>query len=326
MSTYTQTPGADTGEKYFQDVEISPVTLANGELGERFDTKKYPQVGIKTTVALASFTLAVTEVAGTLTLTATATATAAPNPLGSVEFYEGATFLGRAPLRAADDSLDTIAAATVATAVMTGVEGAIAGNITAQYDGQAADVTSSAVAVTAPAITSLNHKEFTNGSAGTFTVTTTGSPAPSLSVAGTLPTGITFVDNNNGTATLAGTPTSAGAVVLTLTADNGVDPNATQSFTLTVAGVVTVASSTPNTVARSTTGDVTIAGTGFATGAVTTVSGAGVTVNSTTFLSATSLTVNVTVTGAAALTARDVTVTNTDTGSGVGVGILTVTT
>src|SRR5262249_41527089 len=54
--------------------------------------------------------------------------------------------------------------------------------------------------------------------------------------AGTLPGGVTFVDNHNGTATLSGFPAagSAGTYTLTFTASNGVSPNATQTFTLTV--------------------------------------------------------------------------------------------
>ena len=50
---------------------------------------------------------------------------------------------------------------------------------------------------------------------------------------------MTFVDNGNGTATLSGTPaaSTAGTYPLTITAANGVAPNATQSFTLTVAAV-----------------------------------------------------------------------------------------
>ena len=48
---------------------------------------------------------------------------------------------------------------------------------------------------------------------------------------------MTFVDNGNGTATLAGTPAAGtgGTYALTITAANGVLPDATQSFTLTVA-------------------------------------------------------------------------------------------
>ncbi len=88
----------------------------------------------------------------------------------------------------------------------------------------------------APAITSTNATTFTVGAAGSFTVTTTGSPVPGLSKAGTLPSGVTFVDNDDGTATLAGTPAagSIGTYALTLVASNGVPPDATQAFTLTV--------------------------------------------------------------------------------------------
>ena len=69
---------------------------------------------------------------------------------------------------------------------------------------------------------------------GSFTVTTTGFPTPTVSESGALPGGVTFTNNGNGTATLSGTPTAAGTYPLTLTAANGVLPNATQSFTLTV--------------------------------------------------------------------------------------------
>ncbi len=48
--------------------------------------------------------------------------------------------------------------------------------------------------------------------------------------------GVTFVDNRDGTATLAGTPAAgtADTYPLTITAANGTTPDATQSFTLTV--------------------------------------------------------------------------------------------
>ena len=88
----------------------------------------------------------------------------------------------------------------------------------------------------APAITSASSTTFTVGMAGTFTVTATGSPTPTISETGTLPSGVTFVDNHDGTATLSGTPTSlsGGTYPLTITAGNGVGSNATQNFTLTV--------------------------------------------------------------------------------------------
>jgi hypothetical protein len=86
----------------------------------------------------------------------------------------------------------------------------------------------------APEITSASSTSFTKGAAGTFTVTATGSPTPSLSETGPLPTGVTFTDDGNGTATIAGTPTVTGSFPITITAENGVTPNATQSFLVSV--------------------------------------------------------------------------------------------
>jgi hypothetical protein len=86
----------------------------------------------------------------------------------------------------------------------------------------------------APAITSANKTTFTAGVAGSFTVTTTGYPTPSIGESGALPTGVSFVDNHNGTGTLSGTPTTGGVFNVSFTASNGVGSNATQLFTLTV--------------------------------------------------------------------------------------------
>jgi hypothetical protein len=93
----------------------------------------------------------------------------------------------------------------------------------------------------APSITSPGSTTFTDGSAGTFTVTTTGSPTPSISIAPVaptagLPSGLSFADNGDGTATLSGTPAvgTAGAYTYSLTAANGLLPDATQTFTVTV--------------------------------------------------------------------------------------------
>ena len=60
----------------------------------------------------------------------------------------------------------------------------------------------------APTITSGNSTTFHGHGVTAFSVTTTGTPAPALTETGALPTGVTFVDNGNGTATLAGTPAS----------------------------------------------------------------------------------------------------------------------
>lgn len=88
----------------------------------------------------------------------------------------------------------------------------------------------------APSITSVNTATFTVGIADTFSVTTTADPTAAISFTGTLPSGVGLVDNGNGTATLSGTPAlgTQGSYSLTITASNGVAPEATQSFTLVV--------------------------------------------------------------------------------------------
>jgi hypothetical protein len=87
-----------------------------------------------------------------------------------------------------------------------------------------------------PAITSDNTTTFTVGTAGSFTVTATGVPSPSLIETGTLPGGVTFKDNGNGTATLSGAPASGttGTYSLTFRASNGVGTPANQRFMLKV--------------------------------------------------------------------------------------------
>ncbi|HJQ41627.1 MAG TPA: right-handed parallel beta-helix repeat-containing protein [Jatrophihabitantaceae bacterium] len=87
-----------------------------------------------------------------------------------------------------------------------------------------------------PTVTGADHATFTVGLPGTVSFGSTGFPTAALSVAGTLPTGVTFTDNGDGTATLAGTPEvgTEGSYPLTITANNGVTPNGTLSFTLTV--------------------------------------------------------------------------------------------
>jgi hypothetical protein len=109
-----------------------------------------------------------------------------------------------------------------------------AGSGTATLDSQTVSV-----AITigqSPSISSANNTTFTAGTAGFFSVTTTGFPAPSISENGALPSGVTLVNNGNGTATLSGTPASGtgGIYNITLTAQNGFTPNAVQNFALTV--------------------------------------------------------------------------------------------
>lgn len=87
----------------------------------------------------------------------------------------------------------------------------------------------------APAITSASAASFPAGIADSFTVTTTGVPTPAITESGTLPHGVAFVDNGDGTATLSGTAAARGSFSIGITAANGVGSNAVQDFSLSVA-------------------------------------------------------------------------------------------
>jgi large repetitive protein len=88
----------------------------------------------------------------------------------------------------------------------------------------------------APAFTSKAKATFTAGVTNTFTVTTSGYPAPSITESGTLPYGVTFTTEGNGTTSISGKPTTktrARKYKVKLTASNGLG-KATQTFTLKV--------------------------------------------------------------------------------------------
>jgi len=83
----------------------------------------------------------------------------------------------------------------------------------------------------APSITSAASKSVKTGVAFSMTITSKGFPVATLSATG-LPAGVTLVDLGSGKGTLAGTM-PAGVHTFTITASNGVLPDATQLFTLT---------------------------------------------------------------------------------------------
>ena len=116
-----------------------------------------------------------------------------------------------------------------------------------------------------PGITSANATTFTVGTAGTFTVQANGVPTPTLSESGTLRPGVTFTDNHNGTATLAGTPNAGtgGSYPITITAANGVTPDATQTFTLTVNQAPAIITANAATFTAGTGGTLTVQTSGF---------------------------------------------------------------
>jgi hypothetical protein len=132
---------------------------------------------------------------------------------------------------------------------------------------------------TPPQITSVSNAHFKVGVAGTFTVIATGLPTgPSmvLSATGALPNGVTFVDNNDGTATIAGLPAAAtgGVYPLVITANNGIAPNASQNFTLTVQQAPAITSATGTIFRVGVSGTFTVTTTGFPANVALSESGA----------------------------------------------------
>ena len=232
--TFTMPSGSSTGSvitalQTRTDNSTSPLAT-NVALGAA--TQTAPAI---TSAASTTFTVGT---AGTFSVTSTGSPTPALSESGALP--SGVTFT--------DNGNGT---ATLAGTPAAGTAGTYPLTITAA-NGVSPDASQSftltvAAAQTAPAITSAASTTFTVGTAGTFSVTSTGSPTPALSESGALPSGVTFTDNGNGTATLAGTPAAgtAGTYPLTITAANGVSPDASQSFTLTVSsssGPVTIAS------------------------------------------------------------------------------------
>ncbi len=112
----------------------------------------------------------------------------------------------------------------------------------------------------APTITSGNNATFTVGTAGSFMVTATGVPAPTLSETGALPAGVTF---NAASGVLGGTPTVGGTYPVTITAQNGVGTGATQSFTLAVNQAAAITSGNNAAFTVGAAGSFTVTANGF---------------------------------------------------------------
>ena len=87
----------------------------------------------------------------------------------------------------------------------------------------------------APTITSGTSATAMRRTSFSYTVQTTGSPAAAITMTGTLPSGLTFVDNHNGTARISGTPArrTSGTYTLVFTAKN-IYGTATRTLTLRV--------------------------------------------------------------------------------------------
>jgi len=125
-----------------------------------------------------------------------------------------------------------------------------------------------------PAITSTNNTTFVVGTPGTFTFTSNGYPAPAFSYTGSLPAGVSFADNLDGTASLSGTPSegTGGQYPIVLTAANGVLPDITQNFTLTTQEAPAFTSGYIASFTAGVAGTFTITTTGYPNTAITYVS------------------------------------------------------
>src|SRR5205814_5810730 len=163
----------------------------------------------------------------TFTATISVTAPRASIPTGTVNFRDGGTTITACGTAA----LNASAQATCSTASLA------VGNdtITAIYSGDANFNTSTSpnyiqTVETVPVITSANNATFGEGTPGTFTVTATGFPTPTLGESGALPSGVTF---NTSSGVLSGTPATgtAGTYNITLSASNVVS-TVLQSFPL----------------------------------------------------------------------------------------------
>ncbi|MEO6122960.1 MAG: Ig domain-containing protein [Ilumatobacteraceae bacterium] len=94
-----------------------------------------------------------------------------------------------------------------------------------------------------PQITGAVSTTLVAGTPFSMTITTSGSPTATLSLAGALPAGVAFTTTTTGTATLAGTPTasSVGVYPLSVTATNWAGTT-TQDFVLTINSLPTIIS------------------------------------------------------------------------------------
>ncbi|MGF1426722.1 putative Ig domain-containing protein [Kitasatospora sp. LaBMicrA B282] len=123
-----------------------------------------------------------------------------------------------------------------------------------------------------PAVTSAGTAAFTTGTAGTFAVTTSGYPAPALSESGTLPSGLSFKDNGDGTGSLSGTAASgtAGSYPVTITATNAAGSSSAQvTVTVTQATGPAVTSASATTLTTGTPATFTVTTTGIPAPALT---------------------------------------------------------
>jgi Putative Ig domain len=201
-----------------------PLTItaknATGSVTQSF-TLTNAQAPAITSASTATFS---TGVAGTYTVTTTGFP--APTITESGTLPSGLAF-----------TANTNGTATIAGTAAAGTAGTYPVTISATNASGSTATLALTITVTTsgpPTITSAATADFTVNQAGAVAITTTGSPTPTITETGALPAGLTFTNNGNGTALLSGTATVTGTTPITITASNGISPNATQTFTIVV--------------------------------------------------------------------------------------------
>ena len=94
-----------------------------------------------------------------------------------------------------------------------------------------------------PSINSASSASVVVGVPGSFSISATGFPVPVITETGALPTGMSF---SNGSFSGSPAPGSAATYPITISASNGISPDATQSFTLTVRPIGITTTSLPS--------------------------------------------------------------------------------
>src|SRR6266511_3770363 len=186
------------------------------------------------------------------------------------------------------------------------------------------------VTVVAPTVTSVN-PSFRGQGATNQNVAITGTNYQSGATASFSGTGITVNSTTFNSATqvtanitVAGNATTGVRNVTVTNTDSGVG-SCTGCFTVNAGP--TVSSTSPSSRPQGATSQIiVITGTNFVSGANASFSGTGITVNSTTFNSTTQVTANISIAVGATTGARNVTVTNPDTGSASCTGCFTANT
>ncbi len=125
------------------------------------------------------------------------------------------------------------------------VPSAVLAGLLAPADSAGAATVIEATSGTAPRIISPSNWQYSAGAFNTLVVAASGSPTPTLTESGALPTGLLFRPNRYGAAVISGfqEPSVAGKTfTVTITAANGISPSAEQQLTV-IAGTTTTTTS-----------------------------------------------------------------------------------